>query len=121
MASHAAYPKRPSRGVTPALVATLDWAASALAHAEEAVDVICSAPIAWCEAIAVAFHGQTGIRVNVTQKDAAEAMAQVTYERNDPRHDVWYAGSGHGHLQVANLELTDAYRSPRLEDLHAWA
>jgi iron(III) transport system substrate-binding protein len=103
------------------LVAALAWGAAGPGHAEEVVDVICSAPIAWCEAVAVAFNGRTGIKVNVTQKEAAEAMAQVAYERNAPRHDVWYAGSGHGHLQAANLELTEAYQSPRLADLYGWA
>jgi iron(III) transport system substrate-binding protein len=117
----AAYGKHALRVVTSTLFATLAFSAGSLAHAEEVVDVICSAPIVWCEAAAGAFQRQTGIRVNLTQKEAAEAMAQVAYERNDPRHDVWYAGSGHGHLQAANLELTEPYRSPRLEDLYAWA
>ncbi|MGE5171205.1 MAG: extracellular solute-binding protein [Rudaea sp.] len=107
--------------MTAALAAVLARGAAAAADAQDAVDVICSAPIVWCEAVAVAFRNRTGIEVHITQKDAAEAMAQIAYERNDPRHDVWYAGSGLGHLQAANLELTQPYKSPRLDDLYAWA
>jgi iron(III) transport system substrate-binding protein len=85
------------------------------------VNVVCSVPIPWCEALAAAFLKDTGISVNITQKASADALAQVTAEKADPRHDVWYAGSGEAHLQAAETGLTDEYRSPLLAALHPWA
>lgn len=95
--------------------------AAPVARAEGDVNVVCSAPIAWCEAIAAAFQKQTGITVDITLKDAGDALAQLAAERTGPKHDVWYAGNGGSHLQAAEIGLTDEYRSPVLWQLHEWA
>jgi iron(III) transport system substrate-binding protein len=101
------------------VLATLFACAASGALAQGSVDVLCSVPIAWCEAASAAFHKDTGINVSLTVKSAAEALAQITAERASPKHDVWFGGGGH--LRAAQLALTDEYRSPALAELHEWA
>jgi len=92
---------------------------SALAQGE--ANVVCSAPITWCEATAAAFHRASGVHVNLTLKGADEAAAQIAYERADPKHDLWFGGAGYQHMQIADAGLTEEYRSPLLPQLHDWA
>ena len=91
------------------------------ASAQGQLNIICSVPLPWCEAIVNQFQKDTGIRIGMTQKSAGEAMAQVAAERANPKVDVWYTGSGDPHLQAAELGLTEEYRSPMLPQLHDWA
>ena len=101
-------------------VAVLSCIASA-AFAQGDLNVICGAPLAWCEAAAAAFTHETGITVRLAQKDAGEALAQIVAERADPKHDLWYSGSGDLHLRAAELGLTEEYRSALLPELREWA
>src|SRR5882672_10474196 len=91
------------------------------AFAQGELNIICSVPIPWCEATGAAFLKETGIRVNTTQKGAGESMAQVAAEKANPKHDLWYAGTGDPHLQAAELGLTEEYRSSMLPQLQEWA
>lgn len=95
--------------------------AAAAAQAQSQVNVICSVPMPWCEAIAVQFQKDTGIKANVTQKASGEAMAQVAAEKANPKNDIWYAGTGDPHLQAAEMGLTEEYKSPSLPQLYDWA
>ena len=81
------------------------------AFAQGEANVVCSAPITWCEATAAAFHRATGVDVNLTLKSADEAAAQIAYERADPKHDLWFGGAGYRHMQIADAGLTEEYRS----------
>ena len=94
---------------------------SAPARAQGQVNVICSVPIPWCEALAAQFTKETGIKVGLTQKGSGESMAQVAAEKANPKYDVWYAGTGDPHLQAAELGLTEEYKSPMLAALYDWA
>src|SRR6266513_2688044 len=94
---------------------------SAPACAQGQVNVICSVPIPWCEALAAQFTKETGIKVGLTQKGAGESMAQVAAEKAKPKYDVWYAGTGDPHLQAAELGLTEEYKSSMLAQLYDWA
>jgi len=91
------------------------------AHAQGQVNVICSVPIPWCEALVAQFQKDTGIKVGMTQKGSGEAMAQVAAEKANPKYDLWYAGTGDPHLQAAELGLTEEYKSPMLPELADWA
>jgi iron(III) transport system substrate-binding protein len=91
------------------------------AFAQGKANVVCSAPITWCEATAAAFHRASGVEVNLTLKGADEAAAQIAYERADPKHDLWFGGAGYQHMQIADSGLTEEYRSPLLPQLHDWA
>jgi iron(III) transport system substrate-binding protein len=92
-----------------------------VAGAQGQVNVVCSVPIPWCEAVAAAFLKDTGIKVGFTQKSAGEAMAQILAEKANPKLDVWYTGSGDPHLQAAEMGLTEEYKSPMLPQLYDWA
>ena len=62
---------------------------STTVRAQGQVNVICSVPIPWCEALAAQFTKETGIKVGLTQKGSGESMAQVAAEKANPKYDVW--------------------------------
>jgi iron(III) transport system substrate-binding protein len=91
------------------------------AFAQGELAVVCSVPIPWCEAVAAVYLKETGISVNITVKDAGDALSQLAAERATPKHDVWFAGAGESHLRAAEIGLLQEYRSPLLPNLHDWA
>lgn len=95
--------------------------AACAASAQGQINVMCSVPVAWCEAVVGQYQRETGVRVNMTQKAAGEALAQLIAEKANPKYDVWYAGTGDAHLQAAEQDVTEAYQSPLLPQLHDWA
>ena len=97
-----------------ALGATAAWA-------QGQVNIICSVPMTWCQAVGAAFTKETGINVGVQNKSSGEAMAQIAAERANPKLDVYYTGTGDPHLQAAEMGLTEEYKSPQLPQLHDWA
>jgi len=103
------------------------WAACVLAlgaapaWADGQVNIICSVPMTWCQAVGAAFTKETGITVGIQNKSSGEAMAQILAERANPKLDVYYTGTGDPHLQAAEMGLTEEYKSPQLPQLHDWA
>jgi len=91
------------------------------AVAQDQVDVLCGVAVPWCESLAEAFRTETGIPVTITFKDATAALASLAAERDAPKHDVWYSGSGEVHVSAVESGLLDEYRSPLLPLLHDWA
>ena len=89
--------------------------------AQGQVNIVCSVPMSWCQAVGAAFTKETGITVGVQNKSAGEAMAQILAERANPKLDVFYTGTGDPHLQAAEMGLTEEYKSPQLSQLHDWA
>lgn len=85
------------------------------------VNVICSAQADWCNLIQTTFGKTHGIKVNMTLKGSGEALAQITAERANPKTDLWFGGTGDPHLLAAEQNLTLAYKSASLPQLHAWA
>src|SRR5574343_805434 len=85
------------------------------------INMICSAQAAWCSMIAVTFEKSQGIKVNMSLKGSGEAIAQILAERANPKTDVWFGGTGDPHLQAAEQNLSQEYRSPSLPQLHDWA
>lgn len=81
----------------------------------------CSAQIEWCQVMANEFQAKTGIHVSMTRKSSGETYAQIWAERRNPKGDVWWGGTGDGHIQAAEANLTEPYRSPKLAELHPWA
>jgi iron(III) transport system substrate-binding protein len=89
--------------------------------AQGTVNIYCSNQIDACQAAAAEFQKVTGIKVNMTQKSSGETLAQVRAEKDNPRGDVWYAGTGDPHLIAAEDGLTVPYESPQMPKLHPWA
>jgi iron(III) transport system substrate-binding protein len=54
-------------------------------------------------------------------KGSGEALAQLIAEKDNPKTDVWFGGTGDPHLQAAEQGLTLEYKSPTLPQLHDWA
>ena len=92
-----------------------------VASAQDEVAMFCGVSVPWCEALARGFRTDTGIVVNITFKDSADALAHVAAEKDDPKHDVWYSGNGDSQLRAAETGLVDEYRSALLPLLHDWA
>jgi iron(III) transport system substrate-binding protein len=100
-------------------------AMSALAPAPAAAQgelvLYCSVQEEWCRPMAQAFERATGIKVAMTRKSSGETYAQIKAEAANPRGDVWWGGTGDPHLQAAEENLTEMYKSARLTELLPWA
>jgi iron(III) transport system substrate-binding protein len=94
------------------------WGAAA---AQGQVNVICSVQAEWCNMISTVYARTTGTRVNMSLKGSGEALAQLIAERENPKTDVWFGGTGDPHLQAAEQGLSIEYKSPSLPQLHEWA
>ena len=101
-------------------IAVVGLAPAALAQ-DDSLTYYCAAQVEWCEAMAAAFTGETGIPVNMTRRSSGETYAQLLAERDNPRGDVWWGGTGDPHLQAAEEGLTEEYKSPMLDQLLPWA
>ncbi|MEN9712102.1 MAG: hypothetical protein RLY90_363 [Pseudomonadota bacterium] len=71
--------------------------------------------------IATVYGRTTGVKVNMTLKGSGEALAQLIAERENPKTDIWFGGTGDPHLQAAEQGLSMEYQSPTLTQLHPWA
>ena len=85
------------------------------------LNVICSVQAEWCNMISTVYARTTGVKINMTLKGSGEALAQLMAERENPKTDVWFGGTGDPHLQAAELGLSLAYQSAALPQLHVWA
>lgn len=85
------------------------------------LNLLCSVPAGWCDAIAAAFEKDTGVKVAVTQKAAFDVIGLLTAQKTGPRFDVWFGGAGDLHVQAGELGFTDEYRTPEQQDLRTWA
>lgn len=91
------------------------------AHAADQVNIICSVQAEWCNMIGSVYGRTTGTKVNISMKGSGEALAQIIAEKENPKTDVWFGGTGDPHLQAAEQGLTIEYKSPSLVQLHPWA
>ena len=91
------------------------------ASAQGTVNVICSVQADWCNMIATVYARTTGVKINLALKGSGEALAQLIAEKENPKTDVWFGGTGDPHLQAAEAGLTLEYKSPTLPQLYPWA
>src|SRR6185437_13865696 len=91
------------------------------ASAQGVLNVYCSVQVEWCTLAANEFQKATGIKVSMNQKGSGETIAQLKAEAQNPKGDVWFGGTGDPHLQAAEENLTEPYKSPKLAELHPWA
>jgi len=85
------------------------------------VNVICSVQADWCNLIATTYARTTGVKINLALKGSGEALAQLVAEKDNPKTDVWFGGTGDPHLQAAEMGLTQEYKSASLPQLYDWA
>ena len=92
------------------------------AHAAGKLNMICSADVVVCEQMTNLFEKQhPDIKVSMVRLSAGEAYARIRTEARNPRTDIWWAGTGDPHMQAADEGLTQAYKSPLLDQQHDWA
>jgi iron(III) transport system substrate-binding protein len=95
-------------------------AACALAQAQT-VNIICSVQAEWCNMIGTVYGKTTGAKVNISMKGSGEALAQLIAEKDNPKTDIWFGGTGDPHLQAAEQNFTLEYKSPSMSQLYPWA
>ncbi len=108
------------KSVVGALVGILGGLMSQGAAAQQ-VNIICSVQAEWCNMIATVYAKTTGTKVNMSLKGSGESLAQLIAEKDNPKTDVWFGGTGDPHLQAAEQGLSLEYKSPSLAQLHLWA
>jgi iron(III) transport system substrate-binding protein len=104
-----------------ASAAVLSWGAASPALADGQVNIICSVQAEWCNMLSTVYARTTGVRVNMSLKGSGEALAQLIAEKENPKTDVWFGGTGDPHLQAAEQGLSTEYKSPLLPQLYPWA
>lgn len=87
----------------------------------QTVNIICSVQAEWCNMIGTVYSKTTGTKVNISMKGSGEALAQIIAEKENPKTDIWFGGTGDPHLAAAEQGLTLEYKSPSLGQLHPWA
>jgi len=92
---------------------------SAWAHGQ--INVICSVQAEWCNMIGTVYARTTGTKINISMKGSGESLAQLIAEKDNPKTDVWFGGTGDPHLQAAEQGLSLEYKSPSLSQLYPWA
>jgi iron(III) transport system substrate-binding protein len=107
------------KGMLFAALALAGHAAPAAAQGD--LTVYCSVQEEWCRPMMQAFERSTGIKVSMTRKSSGETYAQIKAEAANPRGDVWWGGTGDPHLQAAEENLSEPYKSPMLDKLLPWA
>jgi iron(III) transport system substrate-binding protein len=96
--------------------------ASAVASpADGRLSVLCGADEAWCTALEAAFERKTNIDVSMVRKSSGEILAQVRAEKENPKVDVWWGGTGDPQLQAAAEELLEVHKSGNEPNLLPWA
>ena len=89
--------------------------------AAEQVNIICSVQAEWCNMVSSVYARSTGTKVNMSRKGSGESLAQIIAEKENPKTDIWFGGTGDPHLQAAEMGLTMEYKSPTLVQLYPWA
>ena len=95
------------------------WLAAAPARAQ--VIVYCGVDENWCRGMVNEFTKETGVKTEMTRQSAGELYARLRAEKENPRGDIWWGGTGDPHLQAADEGLTIEYQSPMLPQLRDWA
>ena len=103
-------------------LAAIALATSSLgAVAQGQVNIICSVQAEWCNMIGTVYGKTTGAKVNISMKGSGEALAQLIAEKDNPKTDIWFGGTGDPHLQAAEQGLSLEYKSPTYAQLYPWA
>ena len=85
------------------------------------LSVVCSVQLEWCELVKNEYQKASGVRMTMIHRSSIDALAMLLAERNNPRTDVWFGGTGDPHLQAAEQKITLEYKSPLFEELQPWA
>jgi iron(III) transport system substrate-binding protein len=87
----------------------------------EDLNVLCAVQVEWCEMMETVFEEKTGLDVVMERRSTGEILDQIRAERDAPKIDVWWGGTGDTHLQAAGEDLLEAYRPANFGDALPWA
>ena len=98
-------------------------AAAPLASSPARADVVvyCSADEKICRGLMTLFTKENGIKADMTRQSSGETYARIRAEKDNPRADIWWGGTGDPHLQAAEEGLLAEYKSPVMPKLRDWA
>ena len=102
------------------IVAAGLWAGTSMASAKS-LTMYCGVDETWCQLMARAYEEATGTTVDMTRKSAGEIYAQLRAEKDNPKGDIWWGGTGDPHLQAAEEGLTEEYISPMRDQQQPWS
>jgi iron(III) transport system substrate-binding protein len=103
-----------------AVLLGLVFSSGALAQTRR-LSVVCSVQIEWCELVQSEYQKVSGVKLTMIHRSSIDALAMLLMERNNPRTDLWFGGTGDPHLQAAEQKMTIVYKSPLFDDLQPWA
>ena len=83
--------------------------------------LVCSVQKDWCDLLAQKYGAEFGVKVEMKQMATNAALEAIRTSSEMTQFDVWFGGTGDPHLEAANENLTVAYRSSQLSNLHDWA
>jgi len=104
-----------------AVAGLLLWAVAAQTAAQQEVVVLCNYEVDWCEAMKAAYEKTTGQKAAFIRRTDGESLAQIRAEKGNPRADIYHAAESASAKALANEGLLEAYKSPRVAELHDWA
>ena len=79
--------------------------------------IYCSNEPFACQAVADAFAKKYGVKVQMTRAGSGTTYAKILAEKDNPKGDVWYAGTLDPHSQAGVNGLLHAYESPMLKEI----
>src|SRR5205823_9138832 len=85
------------------------------------VTVLCNYEVDWCEAMKTTYEKTTGSKAVFIRRTDGESLAQIRAEKANPRADVYHAAESASAKALAAEGLLEAYKSPRVAELHDWA
>ncbi|MBL8673832.1 MAG: ABC transporter substrate-binding protein [Rhodospirillales bacterium] len=103
------------------VAASLTFGLAQAALAQGKLNLYCTANEEWCKAMSDEFARRTGVDVAYTRKGTGETYAQIKAEKENPKGDIWWGGTGDPHLQAAEERLTTRYEATGLKELLPWA
>ena len=106
---------------TAVLVVTTYAPVAAAQTSGQSVNVICGTDLPWCDLAAAEFTKKTGIKANSVRMPGGEALARIKAERENPKTDIWWAGTGDPFLQAAEEDLLTPYRPTSFAQLQPWS
>jgi iron(III) transport system substrate-binding protein len=79
--------------------------------------VYCSNEPFACQAVADAFAEKYDVKVDMTRSGSGSTYAKILAEKDNPKGDVWYAGTLDPHSQAGVNGLLESYESPMLKEI----
>ena len=91
--------------------------AAGSAFAKGRLVVYCSNEPFACQAVADEFSKKFDVKVQMTRAGSGSTYAKILAEKDNPKGDVWYAGTLDPHSQAGVNGLLEPYESPMLKEI----